>query len=196
MAFRSGGWKVLERFAKLLADNPAAVYHENRGKFMEGTLTDMTWQFPLGGGLGRWGQVYYNFGDKTKRGPATGFNGSPIWVEIQWTGWLVDGGIPLMLGYTAALAVAMLAVDRVMRTTQDRELSYWAAVIFALCVSVLIGTFGYQAFLSPMGLQFWALSAALYAADAQQWAAARRARRAGRGPAPRGATPGIAGGPR
>jgi putative acyl-CoA dehydrogenase len=54
-----------------------------------------------------------------------------LWVEIQWTGWLFDGGVPLILLYTAAILVASwgclkVALGRV--GGADPSLSLWGAV--------------------------------------------------------------------
>ena len=43
---------------------------------------------------GCWGMMFYYFGDPgNTKNPA-------LWAEIQWTGWLYDGGIALVFFYT------------------------------------------------------------------------------------------------
>jgi hypothetical protein len=159
---RAGGDVVLERFLTLVAEDPGKVYYENRGAFLEETYTRHIWDYPLGAGLGRWGQMYHYFGDRSF---PYGTSRGPIWVEVQWTAWVIDGGFPLLIGYVGAIAAAVLNSIRIARTSPDRDLRFWGAVICALSVNVLVGTFGYCPFISPIGLQFWALVAALHAAD-------------------------------
>ena len=54
---------------------------------------------------------------------------------------------------------------RIALTCKDRELAYWAAVVVASNLSIIATCFSYVTFLSPIGLQFWLLAAALHAAD-------------------------------
>ena len=65
---------------------------------------------------------------------------------------------------------------RIALTTPDREVAFWGAVIVAFNLSVVAACFSYVPFLTPIGAQFWLLSAALHAAD-------RRARAVRRGDA-------------
>jgi hypothetical protein len=86
-----GGESTLERLSSLVSDRADAVYQQNRGHFLEDTINVLLPQYPLGAGLGRWGMMNSYFGDKSN--PLT----QQIWVEIQWTGWLLDGGVPLII---------------------------------------------------------------------------------------------------
>jgi hypothetical protein len=55
------------------------------------TFRKLLFEYPLGCGVGRWGMMTYYFGR---------FDANPnpaVFVEIQPTGWLFDGGIPLLL---------------------------------------------------------------------------------------------------
>lgn len=190
VALNSGGWNIVRRFAALLNHDPMTTYSENRGKFLEGTLSEHIWLFPFGAGLGRWGQVYTYFGNRARRGL---YNGGPLWTEIQWTAWVYDGGIPLVLGYVGAIVVTLLMIFHVLRASRDRELAFWAAVIGSICTGILLQTLGYAVFMHPNGQQFWALSAALFAADRQIRLEARRQRllasAGAAGPGPGGARP-------
>jgi hypothetical protein len=87
------------------------------------------------------------------------------WVEIQIQGWIVDGGAPLLLIWTIALTSAMWLSGRVALRCRDPNISYWAAVIFALNLSVIAACFSFPVFIHPLGMQFWLLTAALYKAD-------------------------------
>src|SRR5207248_2584901 len=84
---------VSARVSSLTSGSAGEVYYSNRGKFLEYTFTELVPQYPLGAGMGRWGMMYAYFGANPD--PASG----PLWAEIQWTGWLYDGGLPLMLAY-------------------------------------------------------------------------------------------------
>ena len=151
-----GGDGVTNRLQTLVEDSPDNVYYENRGKFLEYTFTSGLEEYPLGAGLGRWGMTNNYFGD-----PSNLFSQS-IWVEIQWTAWLYDGGIPLMIAYFGAMLAALYAALKVARQTQDRWLSGWAALIAAYDVAVIGLTFSYVPFIGQVGLEFWFLNAALH----------------------------------
>ena len=88
-----------------------------------------------------------------------------IWVEIQWTGWLLDGGVPLIFAYSGALILASYLTMKIAfeRQRQD-ELSFWGAVIFSYNIGIIMITFNYPVFISQMGMEFWLLNAALFVA--------------------------------
>jgi hypothetical protein len=161
---RSMGSRVFERFGTLLTTSPMDVYSYNRGAFALHALTVMK-DTPLGVGLGRWGMVHMAFRDPSRL--------SNVWVEVMIQAWAVDGGIPLTLGYAGAVAVALFDSLRIVLKSRDKELTFWAAVVFAQNLSSAALCFSYPTFLSPTGLQFWLLAAALHAADAQTRAAER-----------------------
>jgi hypothetical protein len=154
-----GGTKTLDRITSLFAGSAEDVYRQNRGHFLEDTINILLPKYPWGAGLGRWGMMNAYFGK----------NGNPltdqIWVEIQWTGWLLDGGIPLILAYTSALILASYLTLKISfdRQRQD-ELSFWGAVIFSYNIGIIMITFNYPVFISQMGMEFWLLNAALFGA--------------------------------
>ena len=152
----TSGADVTKRFAALVAEEPGQVYFNSRGMFVRSALDDQLWRMPLGAGLGRWGQIEEYFGDGKTEG---------IWVEVMIPAWVVDGGLPLLILYPLAIAMAMLDSARIALRSRDRELRYWAAVILAMNFGVIATCFSYVAFLSPFGLPFWLFSAALHAAD-------------------------------
>ena len=155
---RSAGNVIWERFVgTLINKNAGQLFHQSRGAFVQGALEDTLFKYPLGYGLGWWGMIQATFGNRDRP--------SPIWVEVMIPGWIYDGGIPLLVGYMGALGVAFYSSVRIALTTRDRELAFWAAVIVALNLSSLATTMSFITFLSPMGLQFWILAAALHAAD-------------------------------
>jgi hypothetical protein len=153
-----GGDATRERFETLLEGNPEEIYYRNRGVFLEHTVTVLLQECPLGAGLGRWGVIGLYFGD------ASNPYATPIWVEIQWTAWLVDGGLPLMAAYAFAILAAIGAAARVALRCPDPWLAGWARLIFAYDVAAVALTFNSVPFIGQPGLEFWLLNAALFAA--------------------------------
>jgi len=86
-----------------------------------------------------------------------------IHVEVQVTGWLLDGGIPLVLLYVGALFVALrytythaVAPDR---TWQD-------SAVIVLCMQLILISLCLTGpvFNTQMGIMFWAVTGALFGA--------------------------------
>jgi hypothetical protein len=163
------GSSVVTRFGTLWTSDPFKLYSDNRGGFITSTFDHVLVQNPLGMGLGRHGQIYDYFGNRAY---------TPIWVEVQWPAWAVDGGFLLMGGYVIAIILAMFDTFRVALTTTDRELADWAAVVVAANLSIVAATFSQIVFLAPIGLQFWLLSSAIHVADYRVKAAQHARRRA------------------
>ncbi len=160
---------VSDRFATLFeGQSTSDVYYSNRGYYVTLTL-DMLPKYALGAGLGRWGMTYQYFGDHLN------LTSPPEWVEIQWTGWLLDGGIPLVLTYLVALCIALKLALKITFDPGNAQLSVFGALMVAYDVSALADTFDYAFFISQRGLEFWLLNAILFAA-----ARAETRRRAGR----------------
>lgn len=154
-----GGDAVTERLASLVEGSPAEVYYNNRGRFVEETMTELLPQYPLGAGLGRWGMMAMYFGDNSSAG-------SGLYAEIQWTGWLFDGGVLMMLVYPAAILIAFLTAWRIAKhpDSHDHHLWLWAVLLIAYNIGTFAVTFSYPIFMSQGGLEFWFLNAALFAA--------------------------------
>jgi hypothetical protein len=152
-----GGDVVTSRIESLFADKPAEVYYSNRGRFLEETVTELLPKYPLGAGLARWGMMNFYFGDNSN--PET----ASIWAEIQWTGWLLDGGVPLVLAYTAALVVAILTAARCALDRRVGTLSTIAAIVVAYDIGIVATTFNSCPFIGSGGVEFWVLNAAVYA---------------------------------
>jgi len=169
-----GGNSVTERLNTLFEDRVSMVYHRNRGIFLQETINVLLPEYPFGAGLGRWGMMYYYFGDKNDS------HCYPIWVEIQLTGWLLDGGVPLIFFYALAIVAACWAAWKVARSPRPGDLPRWAMLILAYNIGLVAVTFNYPVFIGGSGMEFWFLNALLFAAsqsrpaDASRLAAVRR----------------------
>lgn len=158
-----GGEAATKRLASLIEDKPGEVYYSNRGHFLDETVNVLLPKYPVGAGLGRWGMMCYYFGAKDD--PEHG----EIWAEIQWTGWVLDGGVPLVLLYCAAMGAAFVVAGRIALDRSSGALGLMGAMVFAYDVGALAMTFNYPLFIGQSGLEFWILNACLYAA----WGARR-----------------------
>jgi hypothetical protein len=158
VAVALAGPTVTRRLGTLMTAHPSQVYYSNRGHFLQQTLEDLLPRFPLGAGLGKWGMMAAYF--PSPPGEQT------YWVEVQWTGWIVDGGLPLTLAYVAALLVTLWTAWTIARGRRGGgELPFWGAVVLAYSVGALALTFSYPLFLGQAGMEFWLLNATLFAAS-------------------------------
>ena len=161
LAFTIGGKAMTNRLNTLVEADPGTVYYANRGQFLESTLTHYLPLYPLGAGLGRYGMLNAYFGN-----PA-----DSLWVEIQWTAWLFDGGVLMILLYVLAILLASwgclkVALGRIGAT--DPSLALWGAVIFAYNVGAFAICFNYPLFVGTGGVEFWLLNMALLCAAQTQ----------------------------
>ncbi|MCP9494502.1 MAG: hypothetical protein MSG64_08610 [Pyrinomonadaceae bacterium MAG19_C2-C3] len=155
------GDKFESRLTTLTAESPGSVYFKNRGMFLQQTIDELLPQYPFGAGLARWGMMNYYFGQKSDA------DREPIYVEIQWTGWLLDGGVPLILAYCAAIFIATLTAYRIVHRTFDTEsdeLIIWGALVVGYNVAMFALTFSYTPFIGQAGIEFWILNALIFAA--------------------------------
>jgi hypothetical protein len=158
-ALSLAGPSVAKRMASLTASRPGAVYYNERGHFLIDAFTKLLPETPFGRGLGHWGMMAAYFG----RPDAA----DSVWVEIQWAGWIVDGGAPLVLLYSLAILASLLMAWKVAsgRTPHAApDLPFWGAVVLAQGIGALALTFSYPIFLSQPGMEFWLLNACLFAA--------------------------------
>lgn len=157
LALAVGGKSMAARLTTLVQADPESVYYSHRGHFLEYALDHDLPLYPLGAGLGRWGMVHKYFGE------VAGF----LWVEIQWTAWLFDGGVALILLYTAAILIACwgcLKVALNQSSAADQSLSLWGAVILAYNVGAVAICFNYPLFEGTGGIEFWLLNMAVLCA--------------------------------
>lgn len=157
LALAIGGKSMASRLGTLVESDPGTVYYANRGHFLEATLFDYLPQYPLGAGLGRYGMLNAYFGNAA----------DALWVEIQWTAWLFDGGVLMILLYLLAILLASWGCLKVAlgRTgASDPSLALWAAVICAYNVGALAICFNYPLFVGTGGVEFWLLNMAVLCA--------------------------------
>jgi len=153
-----GGASVTNRWATLIQDRPGKIYYRNRGILLEQTVQELLPQYPLGAGLGRWGMMNLYFGDNSDPERAC------LWAELQWTGWILDGGVPLLLAYVAALALAFRTALQIAFLRTAGKLWIWGGVLLAYNLGAFAITFSYSFFVGQGGLEFWLLNAVLFGA--------------------------------
>ena len=136
---------------------------------VENSLTQQIWDYPMGGGLGRYGQVYAYFGDRSY--------GDGLWCENQVSAWMIDGGIVmLILGFGSVISALRNSLN-IARFCPDPMVRHWAAGVFALNFSLFFTCFGQMPFLTNTGQQFWLMAGLTYAADRWTRDQIRNARR-------------------
>lgn len=151
------GESVTSRLSSLTEEDAGSVYEKNRGHFLQDTVDTLLPEYPLGAGLGRWGMMNAYFGDNSDPERAI------IWAEIQWTGWLLDGGAPLILAYSAALGLTLWTTWKIaIRRKKTDQLWLWGSVLFAHGIGAVAMTFNYPLFAGQGGMEFWLLHAALF----------------------------------
>jgi hypothetical protein len=159
LAVGLGGESVFERFFGVVEEGVATSYQSNRGFFLDYTLREAAWQYPMGAGMGRWGMMTHYFG-------AFDNNPSPpLYVEIQITGWLFDGGIPLMITYPAAILTALYGLYR-LATTRGEAMAFPALVAICMNLFVVVMCLSGPSFNATSGLQFWLVTAVVFRATA------------------------------
>jgi hypothetical protein len=153
-----GGDAVSDRFSGLADEGVFRVFQEHRGQFIRYTLVELLDQFPLGAGLGRWGMMQVYFGDPTM------WQAPPIHVEIQLTGWLLDGGIPLLFLYGVALLMALRFSYRVAAHAATTALQDVAMTMLCLQLTIVCLCLTGPAFNTQLGILFWSATGALFGA--------------------------------
>ena len=153
-----GGESVSQRFVGITREGAMRTYQENRGGFVAQTFGELLDEYPFGAGVGRWGMMNVYFGD-----PGS-LESPPIHVEIQPTGWLLDGGVPMWIFHGGAVVVALISAYRYCTQRLSKELADIALIV--LGAEVLIVGFGWAGpvFNTQLGLLFWFLASALYGA--------------------------------
>jgi hypothetical protein len=153
LALSLGGESITARFLTLFSGDPVSVYYEARGIQLTHSLSELLYEYPLGAGLARWGMAAAYFG-------AAG--SASLWAELQVTGWLIDGGVPLLVLYYGALVLVARSQLRIARLTQYPKVAACAAVVFALSLCPIVMTLSFTPFVTQIGVQFWFLAGALH----------------------------------
>jgi hypothetical protein len=155
VAVSLGGAAVSERVSSLFASDPLSVYKGARGELLTYTFDELLFQYPLGAGLGRWGMAAGYFGSSNP-------NSAGIWAEIQFTGWMIDGGVLMVFLYMGALVVTSLTQVRIAAATQYPRVAVCAAVILAAGLGPAIMVVSFTPFVAQVGIQYWFLAGALH----------------------------------
>jgi hypothetical protein len=164
VAVSVGGDAVTGRMSSLTDNDAGTVYYAARGRQLEYGITNLLPQYPFGAGLARWGMMYAYFGDPYNSASR------PIWAEIQWNGWILDGGAALALVFACALVVAFVTAFRLavrIDDTPGRDVYKWATVMVGYTVGMIALTFNACPFSATMGVDCWVLGAAVFAAAEQ-----------------------------
>jgi hypothetical protein len=155
LAVTLGGASISDRVNSLFAADPLAVYTQARGTQLTFTFFDLLYQYPLGAGLGRWGMAAGYFGSANP-------NSAPIWAEIQFTGWMIDGGVLMVALYLGALASTTASQWRIAGATQFPRLAVCGAVVLAASLGPAIMIISFTPFVAQIGIQYWFLAGALH----------------------------------
>jgi hypothetical protein len=155
VAITLGGTSVQERVMTLFSRDPLTVYQTARGVQLDLTFRSLLFEHPLGAGLGRWGMAAGYFGSYTELS-------SPIWAEIQFTGWMIDGGVLMIALYCGAIVVTALSEWRVAMDTRYPRLAVCGAVVLSANLGVAALVFSFTPFVTQIGIQYWFLAGALH----------------------------------
>ena len=115
----------------------------------------MLYEYPLGAGLGRWGMAAAYFGNFTKLS-------KPLWAEIQFTGWMIDGGILMIALYCGALVVTATTQWKVAMLEAHPRLNTCAAAVLSANLGIAVLIFSFTPFVTQIGIQYWFLAGALH----------------------------------
>jgi hypothetical protein len=155
LALTLGGPSIEERVMTLFSADPLSVYHNARGVQLNITFRDLLFEYPFGAGLARWGMAAAYFQTSTLDTPT-------LWAEIQFTSWVIDGGIIMIALYLGALIVIALAQWKVAMLQNHPRLATCAAVVMSANLGVAALIFSFTPFNTQIGLQYWFLAGALH----------------------------------
>ena len=152
-----GGASVESRFLNIRDQGAMATFRANRGDFLSSTLGELLDKYPLGAGVGRWGMMHQYFGDPFMPGAES------IWVEIQPTGWLLDGGVPMWILYGGAIVLSLISVLG-FAFSPNPAVAELAPIVFAIQLFIAGMSLSGPSFNTQIGIIFWAVGAALFGA--------------------------------
>ena len=155
-----GGDAITNRFSGLADEGVLRVFQEQRGLFLRHTLSELLYEFPLGAGLGRWGMMKVYFGDSTLwQSPA-------IHVEIQPTGWLLDGGVPTLAVVRRRPRRGACVSATASPYAASARCGDIATIMLCLQIAIICLCLTGPVFNTQVGILFWAITGALYGAAA------------------------------
>lgn len=143
-----GGEAITERFSTLFEDDAITVYQRNRGFMMMDTVYYIS-EYPLGAGLGRWGMMRVYFGNENN------LKSPPLWAEMQFPAWALDGGIIVLGLYGFALLRDLHLQINSAFSLQGTAIATEVAAIVACNAGILALLFSYTPFNSQSGVQYW-----------------------------------------
>lgn len=151
------GDSVLDRFLTLFEADPMMVYYQaGRGGQIEYMFRAQLSEYPLGAGLARWGMMRFYFGDEgNEKSP-------PIWAELQWPAWMLDGGLVVLVLYSVVLIRNTWNEGRACIQLKHSSMADYASMIFATNMGVIALVFGYTPFTTQIGIQYWFLAGLLH----------------------------------
>ena len=155
IALTLGGPVIRDRVMTLIGADPIAVYQGARGAQLSLTFSEMLYDHPLGAGVGRWGMAAAYFGEFTRLS-------RPLWAEIQFTGWMIDGGILMIALYCGALIVTALTQWKVAMLASYPRLNTCAAAVLSANLGTAVLIFSFTPFVTQIGIQYWFLAGALH----------------------------------
>jgi hypothetical protein len=152
-----GGSAIEERFLSVADRGLVESYQSERGGFVKHTLQEVLPTYPVGAGVGRWGVMSMYFGDPNKKGSEF------LYAEIQMTGWLYDGGVPLLVLYGSAVISALAFAFRAAQLKLPGRLGSYVSLVFCALLLIAGMTMAGPSFNTQLGIQFWTLTAAVHA---------------------------------
>jgi hypothetical protein len=152
-----GGDSVSQRFSSLQGGGALDAYRTGRGAFVQQTMGELLDQYPLGAGVGRWGMMHTYFGNQYE------YQSAPIYVEIQLTGWLLDGGVLMWLLYGGATLLSLWAAFTLTKGP-DPTMSEVALIVLGVNAYILVLAMGAPVFNTQLGILFWMLAGVLHGA--------------------------------
>jgi hypothetical protein len=84
-----------------------------------------------------------------------------LWAEIQWSGWLFDGGLLMLVAYPLTILATVWQGISIATKPWSNVLDSWAPVVAGYNVGALAMTFSYPLFMSTAGVDFWVINATL-----------------------------------
>ena len=155
IALALGGPVIRDRVMTLLGADPISVYQGARGVQLNITFSQMLYEHPLGAGVGRWGMAAAYFGNFTQLS-------TPLWAEIQFTGWMIDGGVLMIALYCGALVVTAFTQWKVAMLEGFPRLATCAAAVLSANLGTAVLIFSFTPFVTQIGIQYWFLAGALH----------------------------------